>query len=53
LEISQARASDRVASARPAAGAVRIQPMNCRTIMVLPTNATKNDDMARGHDQRK
>jgi hypothetical protein len=24
-----------------------------RTIMVLPTNATKNDTMAHGHYQRK
>ena len=39
-EISQARASDRVASARSPAGAVRIQLMNCRTIMVLPAYAT-------------
>jgi hypothetical protein len=30
-----------VASARaPAGGAVRIQLMNCRTIMTLPANAT-------------
>ena len=52
-EISQARASDRVASARPPAGAVRIQPMNCRTIMVLLTDATRNDTMAHGHYQRR
>ena len=39
-EISQARARDRVASARSPAGAVRIQLMNCRTIMVLPAYAT-------------
>ena len=39
-EISQARASDRVASARSPADAVLIQLMNCRTIMVLPAYAT-------------
>ena len=39
-EISQARASDRVASARSPAGAVLIQLINCRTIMVLPAYAT-------------
>jgi hypothetical protein len=39
-EISQARAKDRVASARSPAGAVRIQLMNCRTIMALPAYAT-------------
>jgi hypothetical protein len=39
-EISQARANDRVASARSPAGAVLIQLMNCRTIMVLPAYAT-------------
>ena len=39
-EINQARASARVASARSLAGAVRIQLMNCRTIIVLPAYAT-------------
>jgi hypothetical protein len=39
-EINQARASDRVASARSPADAVLIQLMNCRTIMVLPAYAT-------------
>ena len=39
-EINQARASARVASARSLAGAVRIQLMNCRTIIALPAYAT-------------
>jgi hypothetical protein len=41
--MSQARANDRVASARSPAEAVLTQLMNCRTIMVLPAYATKND----------
>src|SRR5580700_7586147 len=40
-EISQARASDRVASARSPADAVLIQLMNCRTIIALPAYATE------------
>jgi hypothetical protein len=39
-EISQARAKARVASARSPAEAVRIQLMNCRTIIALPAYAT-------------
>jgi hypothetical protein len=37
--MSQARAKARVASARSPAGAVFIQLMNCRTIIVLPAYA--------------
>ena len=43
-EISQARASERVASARSPAGAVFIQLMNCRTIMILPAYAYREND---------
>jgi hypothetical protein len=47
-EINQARAKARVASARSPAGAVRIQLMNCRTIMVL-AYATCDDTVTRCH----
>jgi len=52
-EISQARASARVASARSPAGAVLIQLMNCRTIIALPAYATRDDTLIRCQCNRK
>ena len=52
-EINQARAKERVASARSPADAFLTQLINCRTIMVFPAYATCYDTVTRCHCHEK